>query len=124
MELPPLVLPEKGNPKLDSQLNKLANDKPKGPALFSPQSMGKSEGKMVRVIVESLPGKSEEARLEAGAHGTIETTYGGLTQMMVPVAQLNALADNPNIRLVREPMEPVFEAVTSEGVALLKADDW
>jgi len=124
--LPPMELPEKGNPKLDTQLNKLVSAETPEEATSYAQTLniGLEDGN-VRVIVECMPGQVDaaiEAAIALGA--TIETgIHHDMFQISVPLSSLLALADTPAIRLVRLPIYAVpYE--TSEGVALINADDW
>ena len=92
-------LPPKGNPKLDSQLNRLVDA----------GSLG-----TVRVIIESMPDQLEaasEAATNAGAK--VETSYGNLLQVMVPITSLTTLASATSIRLIRMPQQPL-PATTEE----------
>ncbi|MFC2038477.1 S8 family serine peptidase [Chloroflexota bacterium] len=126
-DLPPLELPEKGNPKLDSRLNRKVSEaaapRMRSFSLASEDADGPQED-TVRVIIESLPGEANSVRQAAGNVSNIESSFGNFVQVSIPVSRLEELADNPNVRLVRTPMEPLFDAVTSEGVALINADDW
>ncbi len=124
LDLSQIELPEKGNPKLDSQLNRLVSaETSKRAASFAQESnIELVEGK-VRVIIESLPDQFDAANEAASAIGVVETSYRNLLQVVVPVSQLTALADTQGIHLVRMPWEPL-PAVVSEGAALINADDW
>ena len=127
LDLPPLELPEKGNPKLDSQLNRLvsAQTSRRAASSFAQESNIELVDGNVRVIVECLPDQVDAAATAADGLGVVETSYRNLLQVVVPVPQLTALADEPSIRLVRLPWYPLPDAVVvSEGVALINADDW
>ncbi|MFC1990420.1 Ig-like domain-containing protein, partial [Chloroflexota bacterium] len=125
LDLPEIELPDKGNPKLDSQLNRLVSAATTRRSFSAAQESSiEAAGDSVRVIVECLPDQIDAAFQTANASGIVETSYGNLLQVMAPVSQLAALADTPGIRLVRMPLEPVPDVVTSEGVALINADDW
>ena len=104
-DLPPLELPEKGNPKLDSQLNQLVSAQTsKKAASFVQESNIELMDGDVRVIVESLPDQVDAATEAATALGaSVETSYNNLLQVVVPIAELTALADTPSISLVRSP---------------------
>ena len=116
--------PEKGNPKLDSQLNQLVSaNTTKRVAAFAEESQIEVAGDNVRVIIECLPGQIEDAAEVADDSGIVEASYENLIQVVVPISQLTTLADAPSIRLVRMPWEPLPDVV-SEGVALINADDW
>jgi hypothetical protein len=130
-------LPAKGNPKLDSTLNRLVSTKAapgpgRGPVISDntspPEAMimeatPESANETVRVIIEGEPGKAEKISSAAGEFGSVEGSYGDLVQVVVPVSQLAALAEMQDVRFVRLPMQPL-PAVTSEGVSRINADDW
>ncbi len=123
LDLPPIELPDKGNPKLDSQLNQLVStETSKRAASFAQESNIELVDGSVRVIVESLPDQVDAAVKAAGALGVVETSYRNLLQVVVPISSLTALADTPGIRLVRLPWYPL-PAVVSEGVSLINADE-
>ena len=107
--LPPYVPPEKGNPKLDSQLNQLVLAQAKGEAAsFAEKSNIDLTNGRTRVVIECVPGQLEaatKASINAGAE--VETTYENLLQVSVPVTGLTALADAESIRLIRLPQRPV-----------------
>ena len=110
-DLPPLELPDKGNPKLDSQLNQLIQAATKGEAVsFAEQhDIELMDGK-VRVIIECLPGQFEaatKAATEAGAK--VETSHDDLLQVLMPITNLTTLADTASIRFIRLPQYPVPE---------------
>lgn len=94
MNIPPPDLPDKGNPKLDSQLNQLVRAEMRGEAAsFAQQSSIELVDGRVRVIIECVPGQLEaasEAATNAGAK--LETSYENLLQGLVPVASLSTLA--------------------------------
>lgn len=105
------ALPEKGNPKLDSQLNQLIQAENLGDAAsFAEQSNIKLVDGSVRVIVESLPEQVDATTKAASALGVVETSYGDLLQVLVPVASLTTLADAASVRFVRLPQYPVHGA--------------
>ncbi len=110
--LPPIELPEKGNPKLDSQLNQLIQAEARGETFaFAEQSGIELSGQRVRVIIESLPGRLEEAaQAAANAGAEVETSHDDLLQVMAPVNILNSLAEEASIRLIRLPMTPLSGA--------------
>ncbi|MDP3880188.1 MAG: hypothetical protein Q8Q07_07800, partial [Dehalococcoidales bacterium] len=126
-DLPPIVLPEKGNPKLDSRLNKMVAGKTARTAPgFAREDSAVSANEKVRVIIEGVPGQLQAAAEAAGnAGGKLEASYKNLLQVEVPVTALTGLANAPAIRFVRMPWEPLMdEAIVSEGVPLINADDW
>ncbi len=126
---PPFLLPlppvDKGNPKLDSRLNQLVSrvNSPKAMTAFAQQAGVDYAGDRVRVIVEALPGQVAAAEAVARGLGTLETQYNDLLQVILPVSQLNALAESQSIRLVRTPLQ-IFPDVVSQGVSVIGADSW
>jgi len=124
-DLPPLELPKKGNPKLDSQLNQLVSAQTsRRAASFAQDSNIELVDGNVRVIVESLPDEVDAAVKAASAVGIVETSYRNLLQVLMPVSQLPALSDTHGVRFVRLPSYPLAADNVSEGVALINADDW
>lgn len=123
--LQPYELPEKGNPKLDTQLNELVAIKTpeKAPSYAQKYDMGLDEG-YVRVIVECIPGQVDtaiEAAITLGAD--VETGRLDLFQITVPLSSLTTLAESPAVSFVHLPIyTETYE--TSQGVALINADDW
>jgi hypothetical protein len=100
--------PEKGNPKLDSQLNRLGLAETHGEAaLFAEQNNIELINGSVRVIIECVPGWYEDAAEATNAVGIIEAKYDALLQAVVPVKSLFDLADQESIRFIRLPQEPV-----------------
>ncbi|MBI2849959.1 MAG: hypothetical protein HYX80_02820 [Chloroflexi bacterium] len=98
-------LPDKGHPKLDSQLNQLVKAGEEGQAAsFAEQhDIQLLDGK-VRVIIEALPGQLQAATQAVNnIGGTLETSYTDLLQAVVPIARLTALADNSSIRFISLP---------------------
>ena len=94
-DLPPLELPKKGNPKLDSQLNQLvsAQTSRRAASSFAQESTIELVDGNVRVIVESLPDQVDAAVKAASAFGVVETSYRNLLQVVVPITSLTTLAD-------------------------------
>ncbi len=105
--LPPLNSPDKGNPKLDSQLNQLVSAEKRGEAVsFAEKSNIEMVDGAVKVIIEYLPGQLEaatEAATNAGAKP--ETSYDNLLQAVVPITNLSTLADAESIRFIRLPQQ-------------------
>ena len=120
--------PGKGHLKLDSVLDQLAatarTGGPGATASFAHRrNIHLVEGK-AKVVIEAEPGMVGAAKKAAAALGAdIDATYKGLVRVQVPAASLTALANNPAVRLVRQPWKPVPLAV-SEGVTMIDADDW
>src|SRR6266511_3710544 len=81
------------------------------------------QGRTVRV--ELLASRPAGARaLVAREGGRVEASYGRLVEALVPVESLNTLARNRTVRFVREPAQPVPEAVRGEGVVSTGAASW
>lgn len=121
-----LEVPEKGNPKLDGCLNRLVSGKtPKRADLSAGQGEIEKPGEEVRVIIECEPGQLGAAAPAAVSLGaSVEMSYRDLLQVVTPVRALTALANTPAIRFVRLPNYLLPAVVTSEGVALIDADEW
>ena len=102
--------PDKGIPKLDSQLSQLVRAAERGEAASFAQQHGLeiSDG-MIRVIIECKPGLIEDARKAANGRGAKEETfYGDMLQALVPVAGLEALAGAESILFIRLPQKPLL----------------
>lgn len=114
--LPPLDSPDKGNPKLDSQLNQLVRAERRGEATsFAEQSDIELIDGSVRVIIESLPGQVEAATQAAtNAGAKLETSYDNLLQVVVPITKLSTLADAAGIRFIRLPYYPLPAATNGD----------
>jgi len=98
---------DKGNPKLDSQLNQLVSAEKRGEAAsFAEQSNIELVDGNVRVIVESLPDQVDAAIKASSAFGVVETSYRNLLQVVVPITSLTTLADAESIRFIRLPQYP------------------
>jgi len=111
---------KKGHPKLDSRLNQLVKAHKDGQVFeYSLVNSIELNNESVRVVVESLQGNTKKAFQAASALGVVETSYGNLFQVTLPISQLEVLADNADIRLVRSPLYPL-PAVVSEGASMIK----
>ena len=105
---PHTSLPEKGNPKLDSQLNQLVLAESQGQAAsFAEKSNIELVDGKVRVIVECLPDQVDAAIKASSALGIVETSYDNLLQVVVPITSLSTLADAASIRFIRLPQQPL-----------------
>jgi hypothetical protein len=100
--LPPSYSPDKGNLKLDSQLNQLVLAEKRGEvASFAEKNNIELTDGRVRVIIECAPGKLEAATQAATSAGAkLETSYDNLLQVSVPVTSLSTLAGSH--RIMRE----------------------
>jgi len=105
INLPSFDRPDKGNPKLDSQLNQLVRAERLGEAeSFAEQSNIELIEGNVRVIIECVPNQIDNAMLEAqNAGATIEMDYDNLLQVVVPITNLTTLAETESIRFIRLP---------------------
>jgi len=123
--LSPIERLEKGHSKLDSQLNQLVAAEIRGKAAsFAQQSAINLMNHKVRVIIEAAPGWGQvAARVVESLGVTVETGYADWLQVVVPISMLTALADDPNVRLVRLPRQ-FMPAVISEGVGLINVPEW
>ena len=102
------MLPDKGNPKQDSQLNQLVSAERRGEAAsFAEQSDIELVEGNVRVIVECLPDQIDAAVKAVSALGVVETSYRNLLQVVVPITSLTTLADAAGIRFIRLPQYPL-----------------
>ena len=109
IDILPSELPDKGNPKLDSQLNQLLHAEKNGEAESFAEQHGIDlvDGK-VRVIIECENGQLDsavKAATEAGAN--VETSYENLLQIVVPISSLDNLTDAASIRFIRLPQYPL-----------------
>jgi len=123
------ALPPKGPPKLESALWLLVEaQRSAGLAGLSAEAERSAialQDGAVRVIIEAQPGQASAVADEAGRQGgVVETSYGDLVQVLVPVGDLEALSNSDGVRFVRQPTRYFPEAVTGEGVGLVNADDW
>jgi len=111
-DLSPLKPTVEKHSKLDSALNQLLLIyEAKGIAeatIFAKQHGIKLDNDEVRVIVEVKAGKKEGVtELVKSLGGNVETGYENLIQAIVPIAQLKSLANDPDVKLVRLPIEAI-----------------
>ena len=122
--VPPTVVTEKGNPKLDPKLDRLISAQaPAEMAAHVLQAETYLPGEGVRVIVDCQQGMAEMVAQAAASFGTVEVRYGDLVQVLIPISNLTALAELPGVKFVGLPMTPVVDSYTSEGVPVINADD-
>ena len=107
--IPAVELPDKGNPKLDSQLYQLIQAERRGEAdSFAEQHGIKLVDGNVRVIIECVSGRIDDVAETAGSAGArVEISYDNLLQVVVPISSLTALADANSIRFIRLPQQPL-----------------
>ncbi len=118
--------PDKQHSKLDSQLQQMveASARGQGAAFAQQHGIDTPANDKVRVVIETLPGRTEELIGKANPLGAlVEATYENLVQAIVPLGMLNALAADDAVGLVRLPLKPIPQAI-SEGNNLINADDW
>ena len=110
-DLPPLDFPDKGNPKLDSQLNQLVSAERRGEAVsFAQQSNIELVDGAIRVIIEYVPGQLEAAtEAVSRADAELETSYANLLQAVVPIATLSTLTYAARNHFIRLPQYPLPE---------------
>jgi hypothetical protein len=77
------------------------------------------------VRVELLAARPAEARALVTRHGgSVEASYRGVIEAVVPRASLRALARSAAVRMVREPARPVPESVRGQGAVSTGATAW
>jgi Subtilase family len=94
-------------------------------AVAAQKGMGTLRDKVGRVIV-NIDGADRAAlgRAVQAAGGVVTGAVPGKVRASVPASSLVALASAPGVTRVRQPVRPVPQAVTSEGVAQSGADAW
>jgi hypothetical protein len=137
-DLPPLAdQAHPVHPKLDGALNRvynlyLAKGLSGAKELVAQRGMIDLEGDMVRAVAVGRTrglrtGDFGAAQIKSGIlrlGGRVETSYHELVQCLIPINTLAAIADLPDITLLRLPLKPRPLTVTSEGVAKTGADTW
>lgn len=122
--LPRIELPHKGHPKLGSVLWELLATEEVDAGSFARQRMIELTDGRIRVVIEAEPGETLRAIETAKALGaTVEVSCQNLVQVVIPVARLISLADDPNVCFVRLPRY-ACPPVTSEGLDLVNAPCW
>ena len=138
-DLPPLAdQSHPVHPKLDGALNRvynlyLAKGLSGAKELVARRGMIDMEGDMIRAVAVGRTrglrtGDFGAARIKFGIlrlGGRVETSYNELVQCLIPINALAAIADLPEIDLLRLPLKPrPLAATVSEGVAKTGADTW
>ncbi len=127
---PPEPRPTDIFPRLDSALAHLALSLRNRPGLdiaFEAEraAIGLQADGSIRVIVEAEAGRGAELEQQLRADGyLVETRFEDLVQVRLGPERLAGLAEFPGVRLVRRPYEPIPDAITSEGVSVIRADLW
>ncbi len=103
----PTIPVDKGNPKLDSQLNGLIKAETDGEAEnFAVEHSIDIAGGKVRVEIDCEISRIEEVSAAVRQYGGIvEASYKNLLQAVVPVSALESLTEETGIRSIRLPME-------------------
>jgi len=84
-----------------------------------------TNGDRVQVVVESTDGNRAGPRAAIRrVGGTIEAEYQDEIQASVPIAGLEQIASNPDVRYVERPIHGVPDAVAGEGVGPSGAAAW
>jgi hypothetical protein len=124
-DLQGLGMTVKGNPKLESALNQLSAISPQAAAsAFANQHGLMVTDSKVRVVIEVKAGNEEDVTSRAKALGAdVEASYDNLVQALVPVSELEVLANDADVELVRLPLAAT-PTVIDEGVSLVNADEW
>ena len=116
------------HPKLDFRLAELSyRSQLKTPGFFidsADHSLINQDG-TVRAIAEALPQKANEAALAIERlGGIVEATFGNRTQFRSPPSLLAAIASLPQVSFVVPPSSVLPQSVTSQGVSVIRADQW
>jgi Tol biopolymer transport system component len=120
-----LDLPDKANPKLDSYLNQLIyrNTPAKSTSADKQNSVQLIENQ-VTVVIECVSSQVLTVKNSISSLSSIKASYMDSIQAEVSVSNLLSIAEIPGIKFIRQPHEPVMEAITSEGIPVIHADDW
>ncbi|MFA6001570.1 MAG: S8 family serine peptidase [Thermoleophilia bacterium] len=120
----------KTNPKVQASINELATiQETQGKdaaAQFASEHALVIEDGNVTIVMETVPGSgaADRAAAVSAAGGRIQSSYGRLIQVSVPIEGLSGLAGDPSVTYIREPARPVAFAATSEGTADIGATSW
>jgi len=83
------------------------------------------QGNRFQAIIEVDYGATQQVAAEAASLGvSVQETYENLVQVSAPVQTLEALAGLSRVRFVRRPLDLYPQAVKSEGLRLLGAEEW
>jgi hypothetical protein len=127
--------PSKGDPKLGSSLNQLL-EAHRREGLAEAQAFAMSHNMVLQddrvqvkiVTTEEAIGNVREAVEAVG--GEYQTHYQNLLQALVPIGELEALAERPDVQIIREPQRAIplapiqIGSQTTEGVAASNASAW
>ncbi|MCL5025256.1 MAG: S8 family serine peptidase [Chloroflexi bacterium] len=119
---------EPKHPKLESRLAKAADAHRKGGAARARDVVRQSglelQGDRVTVIAEAVDNADAVAGAARGRGLSVARTYRNLVQLTVPIADLEALANQPSVRRLRPPIFSFESEITSEGVGPIGASTW
>jgi hypothetical protein len=100
--------PDKGNAKLDSQLNQLVAAQARGEAAaFAGRNGIELADGRVTVVIEYRAGQFEaasKAAADAGAY--LEANYANLLQISAPIDALTIIAESDSVLFIRLPERP------------------
>jgi hypothetical protein len=127
--------PSKGNPKLESSLNQLL-EAHRREGLAEAQAFAMSHSMVLQddrvqvkiVTTEEAIGDVRDAIEAVG--GQYQTHYQNLLQVLVPIGELEALAERSDVQVIREPQRAIplapmqIGSQTTEGVAASNASAW
>ena len=131
--------PSKGNHKLESSLNQLLEvDRCKG--LAEAQAFAMSHNMVLQhdrvqvTIVTSEEAVDDVRDAMEAVGGAYQTHYRNLLQALVPIGELEVLAERPDVQVIREPRRPIPQPAlppmpmvgsqTTQGVAASNASVW
>lgn len=88
----------------------------------------KTRGDHAQVVIELAPQADSRPVTERIAQfgGNVELSDGNWVQAVVPVSELNSLAEMPEVRFVRLPVRPFFSqgVIRSEGLPIVGSESW
>jgi subtilisin family serine protease len=134
-----MVRPSKDNPKLESSLNQLlevgrSRGLAEARAFATSHAMVLQDDRVQVTIVTSEEAVGDVRGALKAVGGEYETRYRNLIQAMVPIGELEVLAQRSDIRLIREPRrpipkpaippEPMVGSQTTRGVKASNASGW
>jgi subtilisin family serine protease len=124
------VRPKKGHPKIESKLNKLV-EKFKNKTWVEVEHFARQnkieiqKGKKIRLVVEADKHSVDLAIEKIESLGVkVETTYQNLIQILAPLSIIDSIAEIPGVNFIRFPYDFFSQAIISEGVEVIGANDW
>jgi len=135
MKVTPGERPSKGHPRLESSLSQLL-DVHRRDGLAEAQTFAmrhhmvlQDDRVQVKIVTTAAAIDKVREAVEA-AGGEYQTHYQHLLQALVPLGKLEALAERPDVQIIREPLRPIPLAPmqagseTAEGAAASNALAW